>query len=283
MALLIDLVADPAGRSRLQSAVEAGKGRGAVHRVMHAGSWPEAFSLARRNPADLLVFDPYMAGELALEPPRRFRCAFPSVALLPYGDFPGGHARDVLRLARIGVSTLAVRGEDDHPHRLETLIAEALTSSLADTILPELRDLVPAPLLTVVRHVVCEAYRPVAPLELARLYCRHGKTLREHLNRAGLPPTHKLVVWGRLFHAAFLLEDRARTVANVAATLDYPSPSALRHQIQRYAGVPLKRVRSGGVRLMLERFRWSHARADWSTHGAGTTRAATPAEEGAQS
>lgn len=266
MALLLGLTSDSAARSYLRSALHMEQASGAEHQIIHAEGWEEVFALAYQHPAHLLVFDPYAPDGLALATPIRFRQSFPSVALLPYGHFPGSHVRDVLRLAELGVRTVAVRGEDDHPATLRSLIHEALSSSAAQLVMAELHDLIPAGLLAVFRHVLSEAHRPPSNAEVSRLYCRHGKTLREHLRHAGLPPTQKLIAWGRLFHAAYLLKDRGRTILNVADTLGYPSESAFRHQFARYTGISLGKIEDrDGLHLLIARFRERQAQRNWDT------------------
>ncbi len=264
MALLLALLPDEIARSRLRRALEVDRASRARHQLLLASGWEEMRRLALRSAPQLAIFDPYASGGFDLEDGRRFRADFPSIALLPYGELVGRHIRDVLRLAALGVQEVVVRDEDDRPVAFHLLITGALTSSVPGMVLAELEDLLPARLTPLMRDLLFAANRSVQPEEVARLYHRHPNTLREHLRAAGLPAVNKLIVWARLFHAARLLESPARTVESVALILEYPSVSALRNQLQRYAGVTPQEVRErGGLHLVLAAFRERHWAERW--------------------
>lgn len=229
-------------------------------------------ALALRSPPQLTIFDPYVDGELELEACRGFHVEFPSSALLPYGDFAHRPARDVLCLAELGVHDAVTRGKDDDPLALQRVLAEALSRTIVGAVLSDLEDLIPANLVPLTRHLLVAAHRPLSPSDLANFYCRHPKTLRKHLRAAGLPTTNKLIVWSRLFHAAHLLSDSARSFENVAWTLGFCSPSALRAQLQRYVGTaPKELIRCGGLNLLLREFRSRYEAGRWQVDSTAVT------------
>ena len=143
MALLLGSTLDAAARGHIETALRMDTVAGAAHRIVYASGWEETFEWAHRHPVQLLIFDPYESGSLVLTSPARFQRVFPSVALLPYTSFSRSHVRDVLRLANLGIRTVAVRGEDDHPATLRPLIGEALSSAMVRVVLVELQGLVP--------------------------------------------------------------------------------------------------------------------------------------------
>lgn len=264
MALLITYLPDEIARRRLARALEVSCAARAPYTVVAARSWSEMRDVAMRSAPQLAVFDPYASGLLDLDLCAAFHRDFPSIALLPYGDFARGGARDVLRLAQLGVCEVVVRDQDDTPITFHLRITGALLSSVPGRVVTGLGDLFPATLHPFLRSLLFRASRPLDPADAARLYYRHPNTLREHLRAAGLPPVNKLIIWARLFHAAQLLESPVRTVDNVALALDFPSTAALRNQFQRYPGVTPQEVRAmGGMVFLMAKFRERHEAGCW--------------------
>jgi AraC-like DNA-binding protein len=271
MALVLAWLPDPVAFTRLRRAVGLDAASRAVHQIIPVHGWDQAGACAARSAPQILVFDPFESGPAAMEACSHFHARFPSVALLPYAHFAGRTHRQLLPLATLGIRAVVSRDEDDDPLTLREVLEALLTSTVVGDVLDRIRDVVPPPLLPMVRGLISAAHRPLAPREVAgRLAHRHPNTLREHLRAAGLPPVNKLIVWSRLFHAANLLADVSRSVENVAHTLEFPSPSALRNQLQRYAGLTPRQVRAGGgTRAVVERFLERYRTASWDVHPAG--------------
>ncbi|MFL5383622.1 MAG: helix-turn-helix domain-containing protein [Longimicrobiaceae bacterium] len=224
--------------------------------------WPALNRAARQAAAELAVVDPHACGGLDVASCAAFRAAFPSTPLLPYGDFQG-RIHDVVLLTAAGVSEVAVRDQDDAPSVFARLIDRAAAEPVCHAVMKELAPLIPSRLEAVVRHLLTTPDHCPNPACVAKLYFRHCNTLREHLRAAGLPPVNKLIVWTRLFHAAHLLGDPERTVEGVALALSFSSPSALRNQFQRYAGMTPQQVRAQGVAGVAERFRERFRTGAW--------------------
>lgn len=284
MGTILAYLPEPLCSARLKAAVEATKVLGRCSLTL-TDSWDQLCGAARRVPAGLAVFDPYAGDALDLLRCAGFRDRFPSITPVPYADFTQRPLGDVLELGRLGIRVVVARDADDQPHRLAQILAAALPSSLERTVFGGLEELVPPELARVFRHVIAEAHRPLCPAEVARAYYRHPKTLREHLRRAGLPPTQKLIGWARLFHAAHALRDGGRGVEATAMILEFPSAAALRNQLARYAGLRAQelRGRDDAVAVVLHAFRARHARGDWESvrplhaPGGGTGAAPEPA------
>ncbi len=272
MAVLLALLPDPVMRVGLSAAFRTEGGSQARHDIVPVESWAEMRDVALRSPVHAAMFDPYASGKLDLESVRLFHEQFPSVALLAYGDFARRSVRDTVRLVRIGVREIVIRGEEDNPLKFQDLITEALTHSVAGVVLAGLRDLLPTHLAPLIRQLLSWADKPLTPVDVARLYHRHPNTLREHLRAAGLPPMNKLIVWMHLFRAAHRLGDTARSVESIALRLVFPSASALRNQLLRYAGVTPHELREGGgLELLLTEFRERWRVGNWALYGAGKT------------
>lgn len=256
MARIAALLPNPVALARLRMVLQFERVSRARHQLLQAEDWHEMHRLAMEVGPQIAVFDPYLGGSLAIDACRHFHEHFPSIVLLPYAAFRFYPPRDVLELAGLGVRRIVCHGDDDDPATFRSLLNDAVSDAAAGRILRALADLVDDELQPLFRHLLVCAHAAVSPDELARAHFCHAKTLRERLRAAGFPPTNKLIVWARLFHAACLLEDPARSVENAALTLDFPSVSALHKQLVRYAGVSPRELRArGGLTYLVERFR----------------------------
>jgi AraC-like DNA-binding protein len=136
------------------------------------------------------------------------------------------------------------------------ILAGALAGGVVGLVMDDLDALLPPRLEAWMRQLLVEAHRSLAPADAASLYHAHTNTLRQHLRGAGLPPVNKMIIWARLFHAAHLLAEPARSVESVAFALDFASATALRNELRRYAGMtPAEVRRGGGLLSLLARFR----------------------------
>jgi AraC-like DNA-binding protein len=184
-----------------------------------------------------------------------FHAAFSSVVLFAYGNFSHHIADEVMRLAQVGVHGVAICDMDDGHAMLPNLLKRALDNGFEDRVLTMLEDGIAADLLPLFKYLLEHTTELITPQNAARVAFCHTKTLRERLHRSGLPPTAQLIAWTRLFHAAHLLEDAARSVENVAGLLDFPSAAALGNQIKRYVGLsPAALRRSGGLQVLVKAF-----------------------------
>ncbi|HEY0016912.1 MAG TPA: helix-turn-helix domain-containing protein [Longimicrobium sp.] len=258
---------DPVALGRLRVALRMNAGGPPESALVEVRGWNELAGAARSRMPELAVVDPCSRGVLDVEACAHFRLEFPSVVLLPYGEFRGT-ARDGLQLGLMGVRHLVMRDQEDGPAAFAYLLAQARAEWLPTRVFTAIGDLIPHHLRALVHEVVIHGDGALPPARVAALYHRHPNTLREHLRAAGLPPVNKLVVWMRLFRAGHLLEDPGRSVENVAGALAFASSSGLRNQLHRYAGLTASDVRRrGGLDLLLTQFRTQHLREYWGPDG----------------
>ena len=270
MPTLLSLLPDPHSRVRLERALRAGETDFTTRDVVNVERWPDLHRAAAHSPAPLAILDPYASGRLELGAVESFRAHFPATTLLAYGDFGHHSTRDAVRLLRAGVADIVVRGEEDTPAVLAAILSEALARSADGKAMAELEGAVPPHLVPLVREVLRNAGRPLTPGEVARLYHRHPNTLREHLRAAGLPPVNKLIVWMRLLHAAWHLEETGASADRAARVLRFPSGVAFRNQLRRYAGVTPGELRErGGTAFLLAEFRRRLATGAWDAAPSG--------------
>ncbi|HEX8696460.1 MAG TPA: hypothetical protein VF746_28840 [Longimicrobium sp.] len=252
MARVLALLPHPAAAERLRAALAPDARREPPCELAFAPAWGELLRQARVRPPDVVVFDP----DAGVEGCEELHAAQPAVALLPYGRFDGERARVLLRLSRLGVREVLIRGRDDDPPAIRAHVAELLWRPLVDEVTGALGDLFPDSLQPLLLHLLSNAAAPLDPARAARSQFCHAKTLRARLRRAGLPSLNRLIVWTRLFHAAHLMASAGRSAEQAARAIGYPSAAALRTQVHRYAGLRVRDLRRpGGLRRLLEAFR----------------------------
>lgn len=193
----------------------------------------------------------------------KLRSRLPTAALVAW--LPSESARRVRKLVKDGVDAIVLGDETRDPAAVADHVIHARTDSLIRTAGPALRILASPSLMPFLEALLRKTCRPVDIKEAADIFCATPETLRRHLGRSRLPPVRKLITWFRLLHAAFLLDDRARTVENVALTLDFPSRTALENQFRRYTGrTPTSLRRRGAVDAVLEEFDRRHREGVWT-------------------
>lgn len=256
MPLILSLLPDPIAVARMKHAVKPDPTNRRGHEVLPAECWDELERLARNTAAQVAVFDPFRRGEFLLDECTRFHTAFPSVGMVAYAVFPKEPHHHCAAIGRLGVQEIVVQKSTDDSFELRKAIMAALLGAVPGIVLAELDDLFPGRLKAAFRYIVYNAHRPIKPAEVATAYFAHEKTLRQHLREAGLPSTEKLIVWCRLFYAVHLMKDPVRTLENVAASLDFPSSSAMLNQLTRYSSLRTNQV-SGedGLAVVLAAFR----------------------------
>lgn len=175
---------------------------------------------------------------------------------MAYADFARRAPADLIRLGEAGirgavedrsgeeVRDLSALLRDPPPPPLASLIAGNVTASNEEWTRP------------VIREVVAAARERLTPATLSARLHTTPATLARGLRRVGLPSPNRLIVWGRLLTAAWLLSTRSWTVERVALHLGYASDGTLRNQLRGYMGASTRSLRQGdGFRRVLDTFR----------------------------
>lgn len=245
------LVWDPASKARLQDAM---RGQGSVR---FCERQPELLALVEHDLARVVVVDLRdREGRSTLDMVRHIREAYPSVPVVLYCAISADTSRDVLAFARAGVNDLVLRDVDDLRHTLRTALTTATDHCSARFVLEELKSLVPANVVPMLRYCLENGRRALTVEDVADALHVHRKTLVGRLGSAHLPTPSALIAWCRLLVAARLLEDPGRSVEEVALLLDFPSGTSLRNMMKRYTGLRPGEIRqNGGVRCVLHAFK----------------------------
>jgi AraC-like DNA-binding protein len=265
-ALLVGYLPDPRARSRLVAALEQPHAAAAHAGVRLFGHVEHVVPVVRESRAGIAVLDVFADAGAAELLPELHRSS-PWTRVLAYSDFRSRSPQQILELGSLGVAEAIALYENDGAVDIAAAIARGVGSSITARAADALRGTVAEELRALFDAMLTAAERPLTPRDAARIGCCHPDTLRERLARGGLPPVNKLIVWLRLIQAAARLELTGHSAARVARWLEFPSETALRNQLRRYADVaPGELTRPGGLEQLLAEFRWRQHLGDWTLH-----------------
>src|SRR6478752_1506610 len=208
----IAAVLAPGERAR----VEAAMGDGVA--VLHQDTIPDAIRAVRERPVAAVLLSVSRCQEEQLPELDRLVQGFPAIPTVAVVAGPG-HADALLRLGARGIREVVDVSAPDGWRRLRALVEGPGTPSTARIQGPVLAALQDAPPDA---RLFFEALIRGAPHHLT---VRHlSSTLLSRFQRAGLPSPKSYLAALRLLHAALLLEDKGRSVADVSYRLEYSSP-----------------------------------------------------------
>jgi hypothetical protein len=183
-----------------------------------------------------------------LEAVRWLRAAAPRVAVVACcGSTPPPGAA-FFELVRVGVAELVVGDDGDSRTALRAAIADAFHAVAANDVLSDIRPLLPRTVFPIVLYCLEHGSRTLTPLSVARALGVHRETLSYRLSVAGFPPPNATICWCRLLLAARYHEEPDAVTEQIALALDFPSGTALRNMMWRYAGLRMSDVRAAGGR-----------------------------------
>jgi AraC-like DNA-binding protein len=248
----------------LPQAVHVQRLRGALrdrHELRECDDWATLTRVCDREPVRVAVIDLHAGGAANFEGVRQLKQRLPRLTLVAYVTFQPDRAHDVFDAGRAGVDGLVIAGEDDAPRPLLATIEQSESKSLAGLMRRSLDGIDPV-VADAVLLAVTRAHERLSPIGLARLLAQPRRAVTQRLAAAGFPAPQRLLTWGRLIVAAYMLEDEHRSADRVAATLDFPSGSAFRNTCQRYLHATPREIRArGGAAYVLRTLlRHVHAR-----------------------
>src|SRR6185295_17460341 len=170
----------------------------------------------------------------------------PRVALVGYCRATHEHSRDIIELAGAGIHEIILRDATDWGSALRDTLVRATQSCGAAQAIEALHDLVPDELRPLVEYCLHFPHLSTSVPRVAAELGVHRKTLVNYTARFGFPSPSIIIAWCRLIIAAHLLESRGDAVERTAMALEYPSATALRNMLRRYAGQRPADLRVGG-------------------------------------
>lgn len=225
----------PAERSRFEAV-----GDGCFISV-HADSFREVLSAARRRRVDAVVLSVHRCGGEELPVVARLVREFPAipaVALVSRHDHQASET--LLRLGASGIRAAVDCTEPGGWRRLREVIgqpASPVAASILQRLIPALGEDVPED-----ARLFFEALTRLAPvIRTVRGLARHlrlpASTLMSRFLRAALPSPKTFLAGMRLVHAAYLFRNPGLSVADVAYRLDFSSPQSFSRHLRAMLGV----------------------------------------------
>lgn len=228
----IAAVLAPGERAR----VEAAMGEGVA--LLHQDSIPDAIRAVRERPVVAVLLSVSRCREEQLPELDRLVQGFPAIPTVAVVAGPG-HSEALLRLGARGVRQVVDVTAPEGWRRLRALIETpgspggariqaAILTALAEAP-PDARLFFEALIRFAPHHVTVR--------DLARTLHLPPSTLVSRFQRAGLPSPKSYLAALRLLHAALLLEDEGRSVADVSYRLEYSSPQSFGRHVRAMLGV----------------------------------------------
>ena len=242
----------PASLARLRTVLTADD------ELIAVASWTALHQTLRSQPIDLIVIDPYDAGDEASafdesepSPLLTLLTEFRSVPTILYATATRDGLRAVLPLARSGAHQVVFRGFDDSRERLRALFDQVAASLLGERILevivPRLTA-VDAP-MEVVQAVsrlfrAPQAFRTVH--QLATVGGRQRGQLDRWMLKAGLAPTKVVMLAARVAWTYHYLRAPGNRFKTLALRLGYPDVVGLGRHVKWMTGMTPTQLRRVG-------------------------------------
>lgn len=238
MTPMVAAVLGPGERARVEAAAGAGVS------FVHQDSIPEAIRLVRERPVSAVLLSVTRCRDDALPELDHLVRGFPAIPTVAVVAGPG-HAEALLRLGARGIREVVDVSVPDGWRRLRALLDGPGSPSVArlqGPILAALGD-VPPDARLFFEAIIRGAPNHVTVRRLARTLHLPTSTLLSRFQRAGLPSPKSYLAAVRLLHAALLLEDEGRSVADVAYRLEYSSPQSFGRHVRAMLGVTASEFR----------------------------------------
>jgi len=185
---------------------------------------------------------------------RNCRRRRPTVAIVGYCRASHDQSRDIIELAAAGIHEIVFLDVTDWGDILRRTLERAAQSCGAAQAFDRLLPVIPAPLRPLIEYCLFFPQLSTSVPRVASALGVHRKTLVNYTARYGFPSPSVLIAWCRLIIAAHLLESRGGAVERVALALEYPSATALRNTLRRYAGRRPAELREGGMDRIIDAF-----------------------------
>lgn len=200
---------------------------GSEHTIARADDWVELEQLIRTMPVDVIVVDPRVSGQVAVEPVRRLQQRYPSAPIVVYTRFQADLAPALLAWGDAGVCGAAFLDISDSDWDLRRLVNVACVRSAAEDLFQTLKRELPGLDEDTERALRLGLYE-AASLQTVREWSdRTGLDRRKMyrlFSQVGLPTPKTCLQWLRLLYAAKALSDPGISVEDVVNRMRYSSP-----------------------------------------------------------
>jgi AraC-like DNA-binding protein len=239
--------------TELTAAVE--QAAGPSHVVLSTSSWQTLHRLVRERPVTAAGLDAscLAGGRTPDEALGELSARFPNLGLIVLSDRHTDPIR-LFRLGRAGIPNLILVGVEDLGRAVPRALQKATELGATTRVTRALAPHLPPRELEAVRLAMDGVHHRWSADQFAGSLGISRPFLSERLKACGLPSTGHLLIWARLLHAGFWLEEPGRTGESVSRQLEYSSGAAFRRALKLYTGAtPSQVVREGGLAYVLRR------------------------------
>lgn len=226
-------VLEPDERTRLDAAAAG------CFAALHAGSVHEVIRAVRERPVHAILVSPRAVPRGALNEVDALVRDFPAVPTVAVVSRHDADASErLLALGASGVRRFVDLTDRRGWQHLRDLIADPaspVAARILAAVLPALGH-PPTSCRLFFEHLVRVAPGVTTVRALARQLRVPPSTFVSRFLRSGLPSPKRYLAWARLLHAAAHLEDRGRSIADVAYRLEYSSPQSFGRHVRALAG-----------------------------------------------
>ena len=219
-------------------------------------SWAGFQRVVRERPILTAVLDESAlpAGRAPEDSLGELRAQFPNLGLVLVSRRHDDPVR-LFRLGRAGVTNLILLGVEDLGRTLPRALHRASSGGATAVVTRAMAPYLPRRELEALRIAMDGVHHRWSAEEFAEAVGLSRPFLSERLKASRLPSAGHLLIWVRLLHAGFWLEEPGRTGESVSRQLEYSSGAAFRRALKLYTGAtPTEITLGGGLRLVLERF-----------------------------
>jgi AraC-like DNA-binding protein len=199
------------------------------------------------GPVDGCVVDIYHPTHaLSLAELQRLRRHQPPLAIVVYSDF-ADRELDLFELGRLKIDGVIVTGATDQAAATRTAVAGALAAAAAMGVTAALQGQLHPFGVDCLRWAIEHAEGGPTVEQMAEALALTPTALARELAERRLPTPSRLLLWGRLFRAARLLDNPDGSVERTAFRLGYSTASALGRAFRRETGFTPTELRSRGA------------------------------------
>ena len=197
-------------------------------------------------PVDGCVVDIYHpTAALSLSELQRLRRRQPPLAIVVYSDF-ANRELDLFELGRLKIDGVILTGSTDQPEETRRAVAGALAAAAAMGVTAALHGQLHPLGIECLRWAIEHAEDAPTVEQMAEALALTPAALARELHERRLPTASRLLLWGRLFRAARLLENPDGSVERTAFRLGYSTASALGRAFRRETGFTPTELRGRG-------------------------------------
>jgi AraC-like DNA-binding protein len=212
------------------------RGVHAVHDVMGLSELEGAL---RFYPIDVAIIDPQLVGLDSLPALVAVLARHSSVHVIAYTTVSPDAVRAHGVLAAHGYRHLMLRGFDDSPEAIRTLLDALPADTLTELLLPMIDELlrkVPPSLAHAIEELLRAPHTIASVDELARTAVMSRRTFDRALERAGVAPGWMIVRVARVVRAYHYLRTARASVRDVASKLGYATERGFANEVHIVSG-----------------------------------------------